>query len=145
MELSQLPALNATLNSISTVFIAVGWWSIARERKLTHMICMSCAVVISTLFLISYLTYHLNVESVKFTADGWVRPVYFTILISHIILAFTVPPLVIMSVIPAVRARYDRHRRMGKLTMPIWLYVSVTGVLVYFFLYQWFPPQGLAD
>ena len=77
--------------------------------------------------------------SVKFTTDGWIKPVYYALLLTHLVLAFTILPLVAVTVIPALRARFDRHRRMGKITMPIWLYVSVTGVLVYFMLYQWFP------
>jgi uncharacterized membrane protein YozB (DUF420 family) len=91
------------------------------------------------------LSYHFGLlsavgeGSVKFTAGGWVRPVYYVILITHLILAFTILPLVIITVIPALRGRFDRHRRIGRFTMPIWLYVSITGVIVYFMLYQWYP------
>ncbi len=139
MTVKDLPLLNASLNCASTLFILAGWIFIARERKISHAICMGSAILTSTVFLVSYVIYHANVGSVKFTAEGWVRPLYFSILISHVVLAFAVPPLVIMTVIPALRARFDRHRRLGRITLPIWLYVSVTGVLVYLFLYVWFP------
>lgn len=139
MTVTDLPAVNATLNSISTVLIAVGWWFIAHEKKRQHIACMVSALVTSAAFLACYLVYHYHVGSVKFTAEGWVRPVYFFILITHIILAMAVVPLVLMTVIPALRSRFDRHKRWGRITMPVWLYVSVTGVLVYLMLYQWFP------
>lgn len=145
MDYSIFPPLNATLNGISTVFIALGWWFILKERKFQHICCMVAALVISTAFLVSYVIYHLGVTHVAFTAEGWIRPVYFTILISHIILAFTIVPLVLATVIPALRARFDTHRKIGRWTMPIWLYVSVTGVLIYFMLYQWFPPDNLQE
>jgi putative membrane protein len=145
MNVFDLPPVNATLNGLSTCFIAAGWASIRRDRKRVHIACMITALVCSTIFLGCYLTYHVGLlsavgeGSVEFTAGGWVRPLYYVILITHLILAFTILPLVIMTVIPALRARFDRHRRMGLFTMPIWLYVSITGVIVYFMLYQWFP------
>lgn len=145
MDYSIFPPLNATLNGISTVFIALGWWCILRERKLAHIVCMVSALVVSSAFLTCYLIYHAGVQHVGFTAQGWIRPVYFSILISHIILAFAILPLVVATVVPALRARFDRHRRIGRWTMPIWLYVSVTGVLIYFMLYQWFPPENLEE
>jgi putative membrane protein len=141
MTLYDLPGLNASLNAASTVFIALGWWFIRRDRKPAHIVCMVGALLTSTVFLACYLTYHLQVTSVKFTEPGIIRPIYFFILITHIILAAATLPLVVMTVIPALRARFDKHRRMGRITMPVWLYVSVTGVLVYFMLYQWFPPD----
>lgn len=145
MNVFDLPPINATLNAISTCLIATGWLAILRDRKRIHITCMVSALVCSTLFLACYLTYHFGMihavgeGSVKFTTDGWIKPVYYVLLITHLVLAFTILPLVALTVIPALRARFDRHRRMGKITMPIWLYVSVTGVLVYFMLYQWFP------
>jgi putative membrane protein len=151
MNVFDLPPVNATLNGLSTCFIAAGWASIRRERKRVHIACMLTALICSTIFLTCYLTYHFGLlstvgeGSVEFTAGGWVRPLYDVILITHLILAFTVLPLVIMTVIPALRARFDRHRRLGLFTIPIWLYVSITGVLVYFMLYQWFPSTHLDE
>jgi uncharacterized membrane protein YozB (DUF420 family) len=145
MNVFDLPPLNATLSGLSTCLIAAGWASIRRDRKRVHIACMTTALICSTIFLVCDLAYHVGLlsavgeGSVEFTAGGWVRPLYYVILITHLILAFTILPLVIVTVIPALRARFDRHRRMGLFTIPIWLYVSVTGVLVYFMLYQWFP------
>jgi putative membrane protein len=145
MTLFDLPPINATLNALSTCFIALGWLAISRERKRTHIACMITALACSTVFLGCYLYYHFGLVgtvgegSVQFTEQGWIRPVYYFILITHLILAFTILPLVILTLIPALRARFDRHRRMGRFTIPIWLYVSVTGVIVYLMLYQWFP------
>lgn len=140
MTIADLPALNASLNAVSTLFIASGWVLVRRGFWRQHIVCMTIAIVTSTAFLVSYLIYHAHAGSVRFTATGWVRPVYFTILITHVLLAFAVPPLVIMAVVPSLRRRWDKHRRVGRWAMPIWLYVSVTGVIVYFMLYQWFPP-----
>ena len=145
MNIFDLPPINATLNAVSTCLIIAGWIAISRDRKRLHITCMISALVCSTAFLACYLTYHFGMigavgeGSVRFTAQGWVRPAYYLILITHLILAFTILPLVCLTVIPALRARFDRHRKMGKFTLPIWLYVSVTGVVVYFMLYQWFP------
>ena len=145
MNLFDLPPVNATLNGLSTCFIAVGWAAIRQERKRVHVTCMVTALVCSTIFLACYLTYHFGLlsavgeGSVKFTSEGWVRPLYYVILITHLILAFTILPLVTVTVIPALRARFDRHRRMGRFTMPIWLYVSITGFIVYLMLCQLYP------
>lgn len=140
MTIADLPALNASLNSVSTLFIAAGWLLVRRGFWRQHIVCMTIAILTSAAFLVSYLIYHYYAGSVRFTATGLVRPVYFTILITHVLLAFAVPPLVIMAVVPSLRRRWDRHRRIGRWAMPIWLYVSVTGVLVYLMLYRWFPP-----
>ena len=107
---------------------------------------MITAVISSTFFLRGYVVYHLHVgeRSTQFTAQGIIRYLYFTMLISHILLAFVTLPLVIVTLLPAFRRRWDRHKRIGRWTMPIWLYVSVTGVLVYFMVYKWFPPPNLA-
>lgn len=142
MSIHQLPALNASLNFLSTIFILAGWWSIRTHHKKLHIVAMITAVLTSTLFLACYLYYHFHTHVVThFTAMGIVRPIYFTLLISHVLLAFSVPPLVISTLIPAIRSHFDKHRRIAKWTLPIWLYVSVTGVLVYLMLYQWFPPN----
>lgn len=143
MTISELPALNATLNAISTVFIAAGWILIRRGRWQAHIFCMITAVISSTLFLAGYLTYHAHVGEKSSGYTGWTAAIYFPMLISHVLLAFATLPLVIMTLVPALRRRWDRHRRIGRWTMPIWLYVSVTGVLVYLMLYRWFPPAVL--
>jgi len=143
MTVHDLPAINAMLNGLSTVFISAGWLFIRADRKAQHIFSMVCALVTSTLFLACYLTYHFSVRVVTiFPPLGWIRTAYLVLLISHVLLAFTTLPLVILTVIPALRARYDKHRRIARWTMPIWLYVSVTGVLVYMMLYQWFPPSS---
>lgn len=139
MSVSDLPAVNATLNSLCTALLLAGWWSIRHERKKAHIACMGSALVTSVAFLACYVLYHAQVGSVKFTAQGLVRPVYFFILITHVVLAAAIVPLVVLTVIPALRARYDRHRKWARVTLPIWLYVSITGVIVYLMLYVWFP------
>ena len=146
VTISDLPALNASLNAISTVFIATGWYSIRRGRWQRHVACMIAAVTTSTVFLVSYLTYHYarGGQSTLFAGRGIIRTIYFTMLISHVFLAFVILPLVIITLVPVFRRRWDKHRRLGRWTMPVWLYVSVTGVLVYFMLYQWFPPASAA-
>ena len=138
IDYSSLPAVNATLNGASAVLLTTGRVFIHRGRVAAHRACMIAAFTTSTLFLISYLTYHAHVGSVRFPGQGWVRPVYFTILISHTILAAVVVPLVIITLSRAVRARFDRHRALAQWTFPIWLYVSITGVVIYVMLYQLF-------
>lgn len=145
IPIREIPGFNASFNALSTVCIACGWWFIRHERKKQHICCMVGALFFSALFLVGYLCYHLNAPPLKFEAQGVVRTVYFLLLASHILLAFTVLPLVILTVIPALRQRFDRHRRIGRWTMPVWLYVSITGVLVYLMLYQWFPPSALTS
>ncbi len=142
MNISDLPALNASLNAISTVFISAGWYLIRRGYWRQHIACMITAVISSSAFLLSYLVYHAHVgeKSTHFTAGGIVRPIYFTLLISHIFLAIIILPLVIITLVPVFRRRWEKHTRIARWTMPIWLYVSVTGVLVYLMLYRWFPP-----
>jgi uncharacterized membrane protein YozB (DUF420 family) len=135
-DLSIFPALNATLNGASAVLIITGHAFIKRQNVRLHRACMIAAVITSGLFLTSYLYYHAHVGSVHFPGQGWVKAVYFAILISHTILAAAVPPLVIITLVLALRERFDRHRRIARWTYPIWLYVSVTGVVVYLMLYQ---------
>jgi putative membrane protein len=146
MTINDLPATNATLNLVSTVFILTGWYWIRHGFWRRHLVCMITAVISSTFFLTGYLIYHAHVgeKSTHFTAGGLVAWIYFPMLISHILLAFVTLPLVILTLIPVFRRRWDRHRRIARWTMPIWLYVSVTGVLVYLMLYKWFPPPNLA-
>jgi putative membrane protein len=142
MTISDLPAINASLNALSTVFILTGIAFIKNEMKQAHILSMIAALITSTAFLACYVTYHAAKDGVvtRFTETGWPKTLYMVILWTHIPLAALTVPLVLMTVIPAFQARYDKHRRIAKWTFPIWLYVSVTGVLVYLMLYVWFPP-----
>ncbi len=135
IPLSDLPGINASLNSVSALFLAIGYILIRRGRVAAHRFCMLAAFTTSTLFLVSYLTYHFKVGSVPFDGQGWVRPLYFSILISHIILAAAIVPLVLVTLVRAVKGSFERHKRIARWTLPIWLYVSVTGVIVYWMLY----------
>lgn len=132
------PVINASLNGASTVLLLTGRWLISQGRMTAHRLVMLTALASSSLFLVSYLYYHFHVGSVRFEGTGWSRPVYFTILISHTILAVTIVPLVIITLTRALRGRYDRHRAIARWTFPLWLYVSITGVIIYFMLYRWF-------
>jgi len=131
---SNLPALNASLNSVSTVLIIAGYVAIRQKKYVKHMKLMLSAFVTSSLFLISYLVYHHYVGHTPFPGEGWVRPFYFSILISHIILSAFVVPLVLTSYYFAFAGKISTHRKVSKWTFPIWLYVSVTGVMIYFIL-----------
>lgn len=142
MNVQQLPVLNASLNALATIFIVVGLVAIKAGAKAMHKRCMGIAIVVSGAFLASYVTYHYNVVAVtKFSHDGWPRVFYFLILFTHIPLAFAVLPLLGLAVVPALRGDYDKHKRWAKVAAPVWLYVSVTGVLVYLMLYVWYAPQ----
>jgi len=136
ISISDLPALNATLNATAAVLLTTGWFLIRRGRIAQHRAVMIAAFVTSVLFLISYLTYHAQVGSVRFTKQGPIRAVYFTILLTHTVLAATIVPLVLITLTRGLRARYDRHRKIARWTLPLWLYVSVTGVVVYLMLYR---------
>ena len=141
-DLSIFPALNASLNGASAVLMVTGRSLIRRKKVQLHRACMLAAVVTSTIFLGCYLYYHAHVRSVHFPGQGWVRPLYFSILISHTILAAAVPVLVVLSLTFALRQRFDRHRRIARWTYPIWLYVSITGVVVYVMLYRIYGARG---
>jgi len=136
VTIADLPGVNATLNAISAVLLVIGYRLIRQRRIDAHRRVMVAAFATSTLFLICYVIYHANVGARPFEGQGAIRRVYFTVLISHIILAATVPPLAIITLIRGLRERYDRHRKIARWTLPIWLYVSVTGVIVYVMLYQ---------
>jgi uncharacterized membrane protein YozB (DUF420 family) len=131
-----LPAINASLNALSAVLLVIGYALIRARRIDQHRACMIAAFVTSSLFLICYVVYHAQVGSVRFTRQGMVRPLYFTILVTHVTLAAVVLPLAIVTLSRGLKARYARHRTIARWTLPIWLYVSVTGVLVYVLLYQ---------
>ncbi len=139
LTIYSLAPLNAALNALSGIFLVTGFFMIRRGRVHAHQWCMQSAFVTSIVFLISYLYYHYNVGSVPFTGEGWTRPVYFTLLISHTVLAALVPPLALITLYRAWKRQFQRHRRIARWTFPVWLYVSVTGVLVYLILYQFFP------
>ena len=137
--LKSLPTLNACLNALSGTLLIAGYFQIQKKNVRSHMRFMLGAFSTSVLFLISYLIYHYNVGSVPFTGKGWIRLVYFAILISHTILAALVPILVIITLLRVWRGDIERHRRIARWTFPIWMYVSVTGVLVYLLLYVLYP------
>jgi putative membrane protein len=139
-RLTDLPALNACLNATSALFLLLGYRAIRRLEIDRHRRLMIAAAVTSAVFLASYLTYHARVGSVRFTGQGPVRAVYFAILITHTILAAAVLPLVLRTLYLGLRRRDDKHRRIARWTLPIWLYVSVTGVIVYVLLYRLYPP-----
>ena len=132
---TDLPTLNAALSSLSAVFLFAGFRFIKSRNRSAHRTCMLIAFGCSILFLVSYLFYHYQVGSVPFKGQGWIRPIYFTILLTHTILAVTVVPLALVTLSRALRERFDAHRRIARWTLPIWLYVSVTGVVVYWMLY----------
>jgi putative membrane protein len=136
MEIADLPALNATLNAISATFLTAGYILIRRGRRGPHKRCMLAALTTSALFLASYVTYHLNAGSRPFTGQGTIRVVYFFILITHVILAAAILPLALVTTVRGLRDQYDRHVRIARWTLPLWLYVSVTGVVIYLMLYQ---------
>lgn len=136
MSITDLPTLNAALNSTSAILLAVGWVLIKQRQIARHRACMIAAFVTSTLFLISYLVYHFNVGSVPFQGRGVLRLLYFAILITHVVLAIVIVPMALITLSRGLAARYDRHRRIARWTLPLWLYVSVTGVVVYFMLYR---------
>ena len=138
MSTTDLPLVNAVLNGTSTFCLLLGLWSIQQGDTERHKRFMVAALTVSVLFLVSYLTYHSLHGSTKFQGQGGVRTLYFAILISHTILAAVVAPLVIVTVRFAIRRQFERHKKWARVTFPIWLYVSVTGVLIYMMLYQWF-------
>jgi uncharacterized membrane protein YozB (DUF420 family) len=143
MSIDMMPTLNAILNATSGVLISVGFVMIRLKRINAHRACMLGAITCSVLFLISYVTYHVVFARgvTRFTGTGMVRTLYFTILISHTILAVIIVPFVIVTVRRAFRKDFARHRKVARWTFPMWLYVSVTGVIVYFMLYQWYPSR----
>jgi uncharacterized membrane protein YozB (DUF420 family) len=139
MDYSAFPAINASLNGTSALLLASGRVFIARGKMAAHRACMIAAVSASTVFLMSYLYYHAHVGSVRFRGTGWARPVYFSILTTHTILAAVIVPLVIVTLARGLRGRFDRHRAIARWTFPVWMYVSVTGVVIYLMLYKIWP------
>ena len=136
MTYQDLPTLNAVLNATSAALLLTGWWLIRRGRRVAHRRAMLAALATSTLFLVSYLAYHFEVGSVRFTGQGPIRTVYFAILIGHTVLAVAIVPLVLVTLARALRGRFEAHRSLARVTLPLWLWVSVSGVVVYWMLYR---------
>ncbi len=137
IQIGDLPTVNATLNAVAAVLLAAGYVFIRRRQVARHRACMLAAFSTSVLFLVSYVVYHATTGSRPFTGQGPMRAVYFVILISHIILATAIVPLALVTLRRALRGRFDAHAAIARWTLPIWLYVSVTGVIVYVMLYWW--------
>jgi len=141
VTLSDLPFINACLNGATTVLLICGYIQIKRGRQQAHGMFMSAAFITSTLFLVGYLAHKIGMKGIHttFPGQGWIRPVYFTLLLTHSVLAVVNLPLILRTIYLAIRGRYEEHKRLARWTFPVWMYVSVTGVLVYLFLYRWFP------
>jgi uncharacterized membrane protein YozB (DUF420 family) len=139
ISLSDLPAVNASLNATSAVLLCFGFYFIRRKQVAAHKACMLGAFGVSTLFLACYLTYHFQHPTTRFQGVGWIRVLYLTILITHSLLAMAVVPMVLVTIYRALRGRFEKHKAIARWTWPIWLYVSVTGVVVYWMLYQLYP------
>lgn len=137
LDVTFLPRLNAILNGASAVCLAMGYFFIRRRRIKQHRLCMLTAFGLSAAFLVSYVVYHALAGSRAFTGEGWIRPIYFTLLISHVVLAAVVLPLALTTLYRAWRSDFGRHRRLARWTLPLWFWVSVSGVLVYILLYHW--------
>lgn len=147
MSFSDLPAVNASLNAASAVCLSAGYYFIRRKNQAAHRNCMLAAFVCSVLFLICYLTYHgyrayvLHQGPTRFLEPAWFRPIYLVILMTHTILAVVIVPLVLLTLARAVKKRFELHRKIARWTWPLWMYVSVTGVLIYYLLYLKFPQK----
>jgi putative membrane protein len=142
MTLSDLPAVNASFNGASAVLLSLGWYFIRRQKQIAHRNCMIGAVCTSTLFLAGYLTYHFTVRTITHFHDpAWFRPVYLAILLTHTTLAVVILPLVATTLTFAVKGRFSWHKRIARWTWPLWMYVSVTGVVIYLLLYRIFPQR----
>jgi uncharacterized membrane protein YozB (DUF420 family) len=139
---NQLPAINASLNAITAGLLFSGYIFIKNRRIAAHRACMLCAVFVSAVFLGCYLYYHFYHGVTRFTTTGWPRALYFSILTTHTFLAIIILPLIFAAVYQALRGRFEKHKRITRWLWPMWMYVSITGVIVYFMLYRWFPPQA---
>lgn len=141
MAVSDLPTVNASLNGLASVLLLAGWLGIRGGHRRFHRGCMVSALATSTIFLITYVTHKVLVRGVHthLGADGVIKGLYYAMLISHVLLAMVIVPLALMTLARAWRGQFEAHRRMARWTWPLWMYVSVTGVLIYFMLYRWFP------
>ncbi len=138
MTIQDLPTLNASLNSIAAFLLLSGYIAIKKNQKILHRNLMISALLVSAAFLTSYLIYHYHVPSKKFPDLGWIKTVYLLILVPHIILAAIMVPMILKTFWHAYKQEWEKHKKIARLTFPIWMYVSVTGVIVYFMLYHWF-------
>lgn len=145
IDIADLPVVNATLNAISFVILVTGYAMIKRKRVTAHKRCMIAAFGVSILFLTSYLTYRFAGQEKHFGGTGWIRPIYFFILITHVTLAASVPILATWTLVLGLRERFEKHRRLARITFPIWVYVSITGVIVYFMLFVIYKPAGVLE
>jgi putative membrane protein len=145
LPLSSLPALNASLNAACTVFLLCGYYFIRQKKIFQHRICMITAFICSSAFLTSYIYFHVHAGIIRFGGQGVIRPVYFALLITHTFLAIVNLPLVLLTLSFAVREKFASHRRIARWTFPIWLYISVTGVIIYWLLYIAYTPVGVAS
>jgi uncharacterized membrane protein YozB (DUF420 family) len=136
---SDLPAVNASLNGLSAILLFAGLVFIRKKNQIAHQCCMLTAVACSVLFLICYITYHLKAGRTVFQNPPWFRPIYLTLLLTHTVLAVTIIPLIIITLSRALRRRFDKHKKIARITWPLWMYVSVTGVIIYLILYKIFP------
>jgi len=141
MTIADLPAVNASLNGLSTIFLSFGYYFIKAKNQTAHRNCMIAAFTTSVVFLICYLTYHFNFPPTRFKNPEWFRPIYLMILITHVILAAVIVPLILMTLHRGLKARYELHKKIARWTWPLWMYVSVTGVVIYLLLYQIFPQR----
>lgn len=142
MSVQDLPALNAAFNALATVFLVTGYVFIRRGNRTAHRNCMIGALIASILFLAGYLTYHFNVPGVtRFRDPAWFRPIYLVLLLTHTVLAAAIVPMVLVTLIRAIRGRFELHKKIARWTWPLWMYVSITGVLIYLLLYQIFPQR----
>jgi putative membrane protein len=141
LDVSRLPAVNAALNATSALCLAAGWVCIRRRAVAAHRACMLAAFGVSTLFLLSYVAYHVQAEPVRFAGQGGARVVYFALLVSHIVLAAAVVPLALVTIQRAWTGAFARHRAIARVALPVWLYVSASGVLVYWLLYHVYAPR----
>lgn len=141
MTFSDLPAVNASLNGLSAVLLSFGFYFIRRKNVPAHHRCMLSAVLTSTLFLVCYVVYHAKAGRTVFRDPAWFRPYYLALLLTHTVLAVVIVPMVIITLSRALRERFDKHKRIARWTWPLWMYVSVTGVLIYFLLYRIFPQR----
>ena len=141
MSYADLPAVNASLNGLSAIFLLGGFYFIRRKNQASHKRCMLAAVVTSTLFLVCYLVYHAHAGRTEFVNPQWFRPIYLAILLTHTVLAVVIVPLVLVTLTRALRQRFDKHKKIARWTWPIWMYVSVTGVIIYLLLYKIFPQR----
>jgi putative membrane protein len=141
MSVNDLPAVNATLNGLSALFLATGFVFIKKKNVPAHRLCMISAFVTSAIFLACYLTYHYYHGVTRFENPAWFRPIYLTLLFTHTILAVVIVPLIFMTLSRALKERFDKHKQIARWTWPLWMYVSVTGVIVYWLLYQKFPQR----